>query len=331
MISIRPFNNKDVTAIVSIWNRCAPVSQGRLRSMSLELLEEDVLGLPLFDPRALLIAWDETNRPIGFVHAAFGANRSGDGIDKKTGIICMLQVVPDCPAPAQVRRELLHEAERYLENHGAKTIYAGASRGGVPFYTGLYGGGEPIGVPASDPVFGVFMQEGYEIQHRIVLLRLPLLYYRPKITPDTARWRLRAKLDYDNHVPSGTWWDALTKSRHHWFQGIAALTSGGGPIARVTLRIPDLAPTYQEMEERLAHADRVADLIHLEVEPEYRGKGLLGYLLGETLRKAVERERVTLAETQITDEFPYLIPFLEKLGWEQSDEGAIFLRKPTDG
>src|SRR6188508_1957332 len=103
--------------------------------MTAAILEQLVFSKPYFDPEGLIMLLSD-ERPIGFVHAGFGANDDQSGLATDTGTTYQLMLRADRRNDA-LADELLTRSEEYLRGRGAKVIYAGGIRPLNAFYLGL--------------------------------------------------------------------------------------------------------------------------------------------------------------------------------------------------
>ena len=127
MTTYRSFRNTDPPALVDIWRSCAG-RPGLAQPVSVDRLEQSVFGKHYFDYPGLILAF-HGERPVGFAHAGFGPDRSGDRVATEPGVICLMLVRPDCAQPHAVAEGLLARCEGYLRQRGATTIYGGAGIG----------------------------------------------------------------------------------------------------------------------------------------------------------------------------------------------------------
>ena len=122
MLRYRTFRNDDPPFLATIWNESA-MGRGAYPLPNVGLLEHTLFCKPYFDPQGLILAeFDGT--PIGFVHAAFGANDDETAIDRSRGVICVVMVRPAFRRQG-IGSELLRRAESYLVERGTRSVQAG--------------------------------------------------------------------------------------------------------------------------------------------------------------------------------------------------------------
>jgi len=162
MITYRSFRNIDPPHLLRIWADCAG-KPGLIQPLTLPYLERSVLNKPYFDPKGLILAFED-GRPVGFGHAGFLLKELDQGmLSHEEGITCMLMVSKECDQQA-VAEELLTRCETYLASSGAQVLYGGSPSPCHPFYLGLYGGFRLPGIIQSDTLLtGLFRDRGYQV------------------------------------------------------------------------------------------------------------------------------------------------------------------------
>ena len=101
-----------------------------------------------FDRHGLIVATRD-GLPVGFVHAGFGPNEDGTGLDTSMGTTHLLMMRSGYEDP-HLADELLAASEDYLRSQGASVLYVGGIKPLNSFYLGLYGGSEIPGVLQSN-------------------------------------------------------------------------------------------------------------------------------------------------------------------------------------
>ena len=115
MLRFRPFRNTDPPQLAEIW-RSQPPQRGILQPVSAPLLEHAVFSKMYFDRCGLIVATRD-GLPIGFVHAGFGPNESGEALDTTLGTTHMLMLRAG-HENASLADDLLSASEEYLKNQG---------------------------------------------------------------------------------------------------------------------------------------------------------------------------------------------------------------------
>lgn len=296
--------------------------------MSVALLDEYVLSKPYFDRRGLIVAVDDSAagepNPVGFVHAGFGPNERGDGLDTSAGVIAMLMCHP-LEARTEIERELLVRGEAYLSERGARRIRLGGVAREAPFYLGLYGGSAMPGVLESDePLLAVARaacitgdcgDSGYCAIGRRTVWHRELATLRPVVDRTQMQIRRRANVEVVLDPPAASWWEACVY----------------GPVDRLRFDL-----VGREDGARWAWAEfwsmdafsakwgvRAMGLKRIEVAADQRREGLATFLMGDAL-KQLAGDGVALAEAQADDDDLSSTALFRKLGFVEVDRGTIY-------
>jgi GNAT superfamily N-acetyltransferase len=322
--------------LLQIWKKCASVHPQHFRPLSMALLEQHILGRPYFDRGGLFLALDENENVVGFAHAAFGPNAEHTDIDASIGVICMMMILPECENYSAVADALLKACEDYLTKRGAKQIYGGAVRPAAPFYMGLYGGSEPLGVFESDKeIAELYNNSGYEVIHKTLLFRVSLENYRPPINAKTITWRRKIALTCTDLPQPKHWWEACMMCNFTWLELRGFLPNESQPVGTVALRItdsndmPDFAPfpSSPPLIPFYPHSFS-AGLMDVWIRGDIRRQGLATYLVGEMIRNA-QKENVSTLEIQAAEDNPPLVALLKTMHWDVAERGTVFLKKIT--
>ena len=110
MYNFRPFRNSDPPHIAEIW-RDQPPQRGLMQPVTPGILEQLVFSKPYFDPDGLIVVLSD-KRPIGFVHAGFGANEEETDIDTSMGTVYQLM------RGGRARWRIENETFNTLKNQG---------------------------------------------------------------------------------------------------------------------------------------------------------------------------------------------------------------------
>ena len=320
--------------MLEIWDKCASLNPEHFRPLSMALLEEHVLGRPWFDPRGLLLAFDG-DKPVGFAHAAFGPNHDHTDTDPTIGVVCMMMVLPEYEQRSVVGEQLLEACERYLVERGAKLIYGGAVRPAAPFYMGLYGGSEPIGVFESDKLAGeLYRNSGYETINKTLLFRVSLKGYKIPITSKTVSWRRKIQLTQTDLPQPKHWWEACMMCHFTWLELRAHFPNDLEPVGSVVIRITDSREMPEFQPPPRDHSDswiifhrkpRTAGLMNINIREDCRNQGLAIYLMGEMIREA-QKEGVTTFEAQAAEDNTPLVALLKSMRWNVVERGEVFCK-----
>ena len=313
MIRYRPFRNTDPPAIAEIW-RSQPPSRALVQPMSPDLLEQHVLSKLYFDRAGFILA-EEAERPVGFVHAAFGANESGSAIDQHTGVTCIVMAIPH-EQHDQLVQGLLEQSEQYLRSRGASQLYGGGFAAVNPFYLGLYGGSQLPGILDSDTeLTQLFHDAGYRPEQSNCVLQRRISDFRPIVDRQQMQIRRRYQITASFDPPPKSWWDACVLSQLNCTHFQVSAREGGESIGTATFwDVEPLASSWG------IHA---GGLLEFEMEVEHRTQGIGLFLLGEAMRQ-LQSHGITMVEVQIPADQPIDASMYQRLGFEQVDKGTVF-------
>jgi GNAT superfamily N-acetyltransferase len=315
LIRYRPFENRDPPGLTEIWRTQRPI-RGRIQAVTPQLLEEHVLAKPWFDRHGLIVAC-EGARPVGFVHAGFGADCEHGNIDCSQGTTCLLLVAPHENRPL-IAQELLAASEDYLRRRGAQQIYAGSQFPLNPYYLGMYGSSESAGVLASNSGWvSLLTASGYHPKIRRVLAGRTLAGFRPPVDRKQMQVRRKFKVAGPNYVVPDNWWDACVWALHEWTRFSLVLPGGGETIISATFW--DVEPLGQSW------GLQAVGLVRVEDTPEARQEGLTTYLLAEALRQ-YQAVGYSQFEAQAAETDSTLRAIFAELGLVEYDEGVLWAK-----
>jgi ribosomal protein S18 acetylase RimI-like enzyme len=300
--------------LVQLWNQCF-TGRGATILRGTMLIEYFLFAKAYFDPEGLLLALDDS-KPVGFVHAGFGPGPGGATLDRSTGIICALGVVPEYHRKG-VGAELLRRAEDYLRCGGATTLLAGAMSPLNPFTFAIYGGSDSPGFLDSDPSARPFFEkQGYKVRDTVLVMHRRLEEPLALVDVRFSAYRQRLEI-HARSLPAVSWWQE----------------SVIGPIEMVEYLLVDKAAAKQaaravlwEMETfRPRWEDHAVGVLGLEVLPELRRQGLGKFLLAQILRH-LQEQYFTLAEMQVAEDNVPALELARLLGFQSVDSGRRFVR-----
>jgi len=322
MLSIRPFRNSDPPKLLEIWRQFFLKEPQKAVPISLPVLEDDVLNMPYFDNRGLFLAFDN-GFLVGFAHTFFGPNRNKSNLNPETGVIHLVITVPTYPDPVELNRRLVEHCEEYLKNKGAKVIFGGPPRTCVAFYSGLYGGSEPIGIYESDEaLIAAYQNLGYQVLYNTLQLTNDLRNFQIPFTPKSVPWRRKLTVHYFNDPPMENWFQACMTSHSKWFNAKAVIGTREEKLAKAYIRItPSL-----DLPGLNVKIPPTAALVHIGVDDHFLRQGIGTFLLGETIRRLTAEFHPSRIETLVMQEEDHLVQFFRKLGWKEGAKGKVFLK-----
>jgi hypothetical protein len=312
LVSYRPFLNGDVLDLVKIWKNHGPDS-ALTADISIDLFERLVLSKPYFDREGLIVAV-EKNCVAGFVHAGFGPNEEESQLDFHRGVISMLLVHNDCKHQ-EVADDLLQRAELYLNDRGAKEIYAAGFGNVCPFYLGLYGGSQLPGILESDTArSNLFERNNYQRVGRVLISRCDLGGFQTRMDRELLRLRRATQIEYVVEPKSRSWWDACTQGYLPQLQAIAR-PSGGGPevVSAIFWDMQTLVPP---------NASRTMGLSEIRMADSPQHRDTARYLLLETFRY-LQRQGIGAVQSQAAEEDATTRELLQAVGLQDNGFGLI--------
>ena len=316
-VRYRTFRNPDPPALVRLWN-ASMSSRGTAFLQGVTPFEAYVLSKRYFDRQGLILA-EENGTVLGWVHAGFGPDESGQDLDTRLGVICLIMVLPQHRRHG-IGRELLHQAEDYLWRRGAETIRAGGHKPLDPFYWGLYGGSEMSGFLRSDShAEPFFLAHGYAVQESVLIFQRGL--ETPPAISDPRFARIKRR--YEAYVkPAPVVPHVCTEARQ-------------GPLEGLQFQLQDMATGKQVAQARMWDMDlyawrwhqAAAGLYDIDVIPTLRRQGLSKYLFAHMLRY-LHDQFYTLVEAHAPASNPAAVQLLLSLGFKQVDEGRVYEKQP---
>ncbi len=314
MIEYRSFRNFDPPALVRLWNQ-AQLGRGAVQHVSNdESFDPANFSQQYFDPHGLTVALDE-NRLVGFAHAGFGCDPTGNRLANDRGVICAVVVHPSYRRQG-IGRELVHRAENYLRNSGATEIIAGPSPKRDPFYCGLYGGAQPVGFLESDPNAAPFFTKlGYQPGEQFLVTQRSMVDRDPvnfRLSMIRRKWEL-ALADRPDPCP---WWWSVRFGRLDGLYCVLVPKGGGMPVAGLTVVGLDLyARVWNE---------QAIGICDLWVKEGQRRQGFGQTLLVEVIKR-LRQETVTCMTANIPAADEPAAAVFRSAGFVTVDRGVVFL------
>ena len=313
MVIYRSFRNTDPPRLAELLR--AHVGRIDLPShVTMDLLEQLVFAKLYFDYDGLILAC-EGDRLIGFVHAGFGADPAGEGIDRSVGVIAWLLMQPDAAGP-ELAAELIQRAEAYLRRHGAQRLVAGSLRPHCPFYAGILGLAEPPGVSQFDEAFErALLSMGFHPQLRTITHQRTLADFEAPIDRRQMDIRRRMIVEATVDVPTRTWWEACLWNEFELTRLDLMPRGSKQAAASAVFRALEAAGS--------STAYRGAGLIDITVDENYRRRGLAVYLLSEACRQFSRQGMTHLFALVRTGDLP-AEGLLAKVGFKPAFRGTLY-------
>ncbi len=317
MIEYRCFRNFDPPCIAEIWNDAFP-NRGAYDLRNSTPFERWVLTKPYFDPQGLILAVDN-GRPVGFVHAGFGANENQTGLSYEIGVTCVLAVRREYQLRG-IGSELLARSEHYLISRGAKVLYAGGMKPYNPFYFGLYGGSDSPGFLNSDHGAAPFLEaHGYVGFNTSLVFQRKLDQNLNVSDPRFSMLRRRYEVQILPRTHIGSWWQECV---------LGLLEPVEFRLEDKLTNMPAARALVWEMEGfswRWNYPS--AGIYDIQVRSDLRRLGLGKYLLSQILRY-LQDQYFGIAEVQTMERNQAAIGLFQSLGFERVDAGRSYRKIP---
>ncbi|MGB9688126.1 hypothetical protein [Thermogutta sp.] len=317
MLTYRTYLNTDPPHLLRIWAECTG-RPGLVQPLNISSLERSVLNKPYFDPKGLILAFDD-GRPVGFAHAGFAPSSDfGDALRREVGITCLLLVSQEYEK-SQVPEELLFRCEEYLTSRGAQVLYGGSASPWHPFYLGLYGGFQLPGILESDTrLIETFTHHNYVLDARYRRFQLNLMQYRRPADPDLrlqfAQYSVCKRLD-----PQLTqWWDAVSYCESELLDYLLVNPATGRPVARVRFCKHNPNP----------HCWPAVGLVDIRVAEGWADCRVDDFLLGESLVR-LQQDGISIVEAQCHSGATGTANLLTQHGFQPATGGVVFRKEKT--
>lgn len=312
MIEYRPFRNADPPALAELWNTTLAGPRSVL-VRGTTLLEYFTFAKVYFDPAGLILALDGED-PVGFVHAGFGPDAAGSSLDRTTGVVCALGVLPSCRRKG-VGSGLLAAAEAYLRSHGVASIVVGGQAPANPFLFGLYGGCNSPGVLSGEEAAAPFLaRHGYSPLRRYGVFQRALA--RVPAATDPRFTRLRGQYDIlAGPLRRAGWWRECVLGPVEAVEYRLQDKQTGVMAARTVLWDMDTFGTYW--------GESCVGQFEMTVEPALRRQGLAKYLLLGVLQHLRERSFHRFEALADLDDAAG-VGLLTGLGFQHVDTGTSY-------
>ncbi|RMG05119.1 MAG: hypothetical protein D6741_00010, partial [Planctomycetota bacterium] len=277
-LSLRTFRNTDPPHLTRIWRESTRDLADVDCGTSPVMLERLVFGHLFFDPAGLIIA-ERDRTPVGFAHAGFPPDESGNELAGDVGVVCMIRILPDEPI-GETAIALLEACEKYLADRGAKEIKGGTVTPHHPFYAGLYGGCLMPGIAEDDRVAReAFETAGYTVERTVDVYRCELASYTRPVDPRLVGLRATVELKQEIDPAPKTRFEAACEAQFRRVRFRLYDTATKKPVAGLMLH---------EIECDHCRALRTG-ILDMRVVTAKRNRGYGTLLLADVLTQLRER------------------------------------------
>ena len=315
MIEYRCFRNTDPPHLLSVW-REQPPARGLMQPISNMLLEMFVLSKPYFDRQGLIVAAVQ-DEVVGFIHAGFGPDETGDQLSRDVGITCILAARPG-ENRAEVLAGLIERSETYLRSHGATELRVGGNYPMCPFYLGLCGGSDLPGVLSTDDEMDQFYQShGYQSNQQCIVFDRDLQRYRVPVDRQLMQHRRKYGLLPQVNPTDVPWWDACVFGPTDRIRFYLRAKDEEKPCGEITYW--DMGPLSTRPQAN------GMGMINVSIREDCRGQGLGTFLVAESLRQ-LQTSGINRVEAQTTIDNEPLLKILKKLDFMQIRRGVLYVK-----
>ena len=313
MIRFRPFRNSDPPRLLEVWRQQSPV-RGLMQPISNILLEMFVLSKPYFDRHGLIVAVDD-DRVVGFAHAGFGPNGDRSRLSHDIGVLCVL-IAANHPQRPEILVGLIDQMEEYLRATGAQQMRIGGSFPVSPFYMGLSGGSDLLGVQATDEEMDqLYRSRGYNVLQRTVVYERALSHFRSPVDRRLVQHRRKFRIVARVNPTDSVWWDTCVFGPTDRIHFLLQSKEDDATCGEVTFW--DMGPVSTRP------GAGGMGMINLQVYPEFRERGLGTFLVGEAL-KQLQASGISRVETQAAIHSEPAIRILQRLDFTELRQGILY-------
>lgn len=329
MLTCRSYSNADSRRILDLWSHKTAERPEFFASLSMDILEGQILGNILFDPAGLIFAFDGDNA-VGFIHASFCPDAQGEGPDTRTGILFSPIARAGAPNRDEILKKLIAAGETYLSSRGAQRWYAGGYANASPFYTGLYGRCNPDGIYGEEgAVLDAFLKGGYHPYGKSILLRLPLNDWHPPISPKAHEAFQRFVVRRIPGWTASNWWEAniyRNFSSAEW-NVFARSDRARLPEPLAGLLIQRMQKDFYKFQRDKENIARLI-LSYVGVMEDHLRMGIGSFLFSSVVNEIRAEEYLpAVIETVVPESDRRLISFLKYQGFSETGTVHSFYRK----
>jgi ribosomal protein S18 acetylase RimI-like enzyme len=232
------------------------------------------------------------------------------------GTVALLIVEPDGDE-SELIHGLMVAAEGYLSVRGAKVLYAGSLYPLNPFYWGLLGGSEGVGILTGQESWNkVLLERGYEAVNSTLVFEGDLTKVETRDSR-TALIRRQTTVEFLDDAMPADWWQAV-------YLGDFNLTRIRLVSKQSREELGRAATWEMNWFGRESGKMRVG-LMDVEVAAAHRRKGYARYMIGEISRRARE-DCFSVMEVQTAATNTAAVTLYRTTGFQAVDQATLYRR-----
>ncbi len=280
--------------------------------------ELTVLAKPYFRPEDLLLAVDERDRVMGFLHFA---NASSDDLTDESDskyLISVLCVDPDAESDSEIANRLLTACESMLHQRQATAYSTRPMLPDCPFYLGLGFGDSCMGITTGEQrEFHWLTQAGFQQERATSFWQIDLASFQAPVDRLQIQIRRSAHVDRILDEPVLPWRQASTLGHTELMAFQLTLRSERKVVEQLLTWCvgPELATT----------ADAVVWLWPFQVGSRPQASDQLLFLIAESLRQLAD-DRVDQVRTVSDSSNTAVNHVLSRLGFQNSLNGFVLTK-----
>lgn len=314
--SLRPYLNTDTPALSKIWlaHHQAVLSNSQC---PVNVWDQCVLSKSYFEARQLVVACDDKNTIVGFVHFGPALDPSEQYLSDTVGMIHRCCVEPGINDGA-IASQLLSCAISSLRQDGFETCIAYGTSVESLFYLGVAEGDNLMGVLAADARSVKWLSTaGFQPTTPTECWELELDFFRPPM--DRLQIAIRRTCSIGR---------ILDEYHPHWW-----ISSILGHCEQMRFNLVLRSPTRVDCEIMLWYPDSTiqgvdANVVRLrmpQVPEDDDGRERFVCLMAESLRQ-LQQERKRIVRTFGSASQHHSVRLLQRLGFKSVQQGLVFGR-----
>jgi hypothetical protein len=313
---LRSFLNTDTPALVRLWNAHHAASHSGSQC-NVGIWDTCVLSKPFFHSHELVLALDEFDAPVGFIHFGLLPVTTDQELTAVGAIHCLC--IPPSPSEGDIAKQLIECGVNYLATKGASACQALGSGSHALFYLGIADGDNSMGILAQDQrTQAWFHESGFVPMRPTECWELELSTFRPPMDRQQIQARRNCTIGRMLEEDYEDWWTSAIlghceQVRFHLM--VKSPPSLGGVL---TCWYPD---------SEVADVDNsIVRIVLPDVPVTETEREQFIYLVSESLRQLQQDRKRTVRAVASAEKQP-TITLLQKLGFRSISHGLLFEKR----